>query len=214
MSKHIRPHCPSLSILSLHSVTSTSLSRERKKKRGWLHFRDWDYPSYDRGPALDQLHHHVRLVAKKVVRGKSGSSMEEKQSGQCKCLLIKTLYNFSIFHHGNYKNAYLSAPITMRTVKTLKNCVWFIGRRMAWNEMGSVYQQSKHVLWMIFGSNTLEDVEGFCATNIIFWMRILSDEENGRGGGGGKGREGVVTESGSSHWYFDGAGQLVANSQS
>lgn len=92
MSKHIRPHCPSLSILSLHSVTSTSLSRERKKKRGWLHFRDWDYPSYDRGPALDQLHHHVRLVAKKVVRGKSGSSMEEKQSGQCKCLLIETLY--------------------------------------------------------------------------------------------------------------------------
>ena len=121
---------------------------------------------------------------------------------------------FYIYHHGNYKNAYLSAPITMRTVKTLKNCVWFIGRRMAWNEMGSVYQQSKHVLWMIFGSNTLEDVEGFCATNIIFWMRILSDEENGRGGGGGKGREGVVTESGSSHWYFDGAGQLVANSQS
>ena len=138
MSEHIEAdHCPSLSILSLHSVTSTSLSRERKKKRGWLHFRDWDYPSYDRGPALDQLHHHVRLVAKKVVRGKSGSSMEEKQSGQCKCLLIETLYIY-IYHHGNYKNAYLSAPITMRTVKTQKNCVWFIGRRMDWNEMGSV----------------------------------------------------------------------------
>ena len=128
MSKHIRPHCPSLSILSLHSVTSTSLSRERKKKRGWLHFRDWDYPSYDRGPALDQLHHHVRLVAKKVVRGKSGSSMEEKQSGQCKCLLIETLYIY-IYHHGNYKNAYLSAPITVRTVKTQKNCVWYIYRK-------------------------------------------------------------------------------------
>ena len=97
-----------------------------------------------------------------------------------------------IYHHGNYKNANLSAPITMRTVKTQKNCVWFIGRRMAWNEMGSVYQQSKHVLWMIFGSNTLEDVEGFCATNIIFWMRILSDEENGRGGGG-RHRKRIVT---------------------
>ena len=105
-------------------------------KRGWLHFRDWDYPSYDRGPALDQLHHHVRLVAKKVVRGKSGSSMEEKQSGQCKCLLIETLYIY--LYNGNHKNASLSAPRTMRTVKTQKNCVCLLGRRMDWNEMGSV----------------------------------------------------------------------------
>ena len=136
MSKHIRPLSVTLYPIAPFRNKYKSIQREEEEER-MVAFSRLGLSLVWPRPCLRSVTSSCQVGCKKVVGGKSGSSMEEKQSGQCKCLLIETLYIY-IYHHGNYKNAYLSAPITMRTVKTQKNCVWFIGRRMDWNEMGSV----------------------------------------------------------------------------
>ena len=152
MSKHIRPLSVTLYPIAPFCNKYKSIQREEEEER-LVAFSRLGLSLVWPRPCLGSVTSSCQVGCKKsgsgevrVVHGRETIRAMWMPSDRD----IIYLYIY-IYHHGNYKNAYLSAPITVRTVKTQKNCVWYIYRKkdgLEWDGV-SIGNQSMSYKWYL-----------------------------------------------------------------